>query len=897
MDRAANAMTQTLNEPLSILVIEDDPGDFGLVKAYLRLAGLSSSGEASGPVWATTLAQGIAKAQQAAPDIVLLDLSLPDSVGLATLQTLRAALARVPIVVLTGHAEQTLAQATLESGAQDFLLKGQFDPDALGRAIRHALVRERLEQRLAQSQRLYAALSQCNQAIVRCTSEPALLTQVCQIAVEFGGFKMAWIGLVEPGSQWVRPVASFGSGTAYLQSIDISVDANQPHGRGPTGTAIRCQQPVWCQDFLQDPLTASWHEDARHFGWRSTAALPLNRQGVVIGSFNLYASECHAYDDAARRLLQEMASDISFALDNFVKEAQRKQAAVALRESEKRMRSFFENAPVGIFLSSREGKFLYVNPAMAVILGYASSQELVDIVNRTSIADALYEHPLARHAIVQDVGQSPGHWRTLENRYRRKDGRVIDAILSVGEETDPTNGLVNLLGVVIDISQSKEASEHILWLSRFDQLTGLANLNLLGDRFRLAVSMAQRSQQALAMMTLDLDHFKNINDTLGRHTGDAMLVEVARRIQSVVREEDTVSRQGGDEFVMLLPTIDAAGAAHLAERLLVAIAKSYQIDEQELLTTPSIGIAMYPADGCDFETLTKNADIAMYRAKHDGRNCYRFFTAEMQTRSTHTLHIENALRRALERGQLSLHYQPQVELASGRVIGAEALLRWQHPELGQVSPAEFIPVAEASGQIVQIGEWVLRSAVRQMKRLLDQGLAGAGAAFVMAVNLSVVQFRHPRLIEQVMQILRQEQLAPEYLELELTEGVALSDPLGAITVMNALHAQGIRMSIDDFGTGYSSLSYLKRFKVYKLKIDQSFVRDITADPDDQAIVNAIISMARSLGLQTIAEGVETTGQLDYLRASGCHEVQGYVFSKPLAASAFEAYLRRAPGSA
>ena len=897
MDRAANAMTQTLNEPLSILVIEDDPGDFGLVKAYLRLAGLSSSGEASGPVWATTLAEGIAKAQQAAPDIVLLDLSLPDSAGLATLQTLRAALPSAPIVVLTGNDEKTLALATLESGAQDFLVKGQFDPDALGRAIRHARVRERLEQRLAHSQRLYAALSQCNQAIVRCSSEPELLEQACRIAVDFGGFKMAWIGLVEPGSQWVRPVTSFGSGTAYLQNIEISVDANQPQGRGPTGTAMHCQQPVWCQDFLQDPLTAPWHEVARDFGWRSSAALPLNRQGVVIGSFNLYASECHAFDDAARTLLTEMASDISFALDNFVKEAQRKQAAVALRESERRMRSFFENAPVGIFLTSRAGKILYVNPAMAVILGYASSAELMDIVNRRSIAEVLYEEPLTRNTIMQEVGQSPDRWLTLENRFRRKDGRVIDAILSVGEETDPTSGMVNLLGVVIDISQSKQASEHILWLSRFDQLTGLANLSLLGDRFQHAMSMAQRSQLALAMMTLDLDHFKNINDTLGRHIGDAMLTEVARRIQSVVRDEDTVSRQGGDEFILLLPTTDAAGAAHLAERLLAAIAMNYQIDAMELLTTPSIGIAMYPTDGSDFETLTKNADVAMYRAKQDGRNCFRFFTAEMQTRSTRTLHLENALRRSLERGQLSLHYQPQVALASGRVIGAEALLRWHHPELGSVSPAEFIPVAEASGQIVQIGIWVLRSAVRQMKAWLDLGLAGAGAPFVMAVNLSVVQFRHPRLVEQVMQILQEEQLAPEYLELELTEGVALSDPLGAITVMNALHAQGIRMSIDDFGTGYSSLNYLKRFKVYKLKIDQSFVHDITHDPDDQAIVNTIISMAARLGLQTIAEGVETAGQLQFLRDSGCDEVQGYFFSKPLPAPAFEAFLRQSPSSA
>jgi diguanylate cyclase (GGDEF)-like protein len=483
----------------------------------------------------------------------------------------------------------------------------------------------------------------------------------------------------------------------------------------------------------------------------------------------------------------------------------------------------------------------------------------------------------------------------LENRYRRKDGRVIDAILSVGEEIDTTNDQVNLLGVVIDITQRNEAKAQIEWLSHFDALTGLANQRMLGDRFQFAMSMTQGSHQTLSVIALDLDHFKNINDTLGSHIGDALLLEVAQRILSVVREEDTVSRQGGDEFAVLMPTTDATGAAHLAQRLLEIIATNHSIEAHELLITPSIGIAMYPADGTDFETLTKNANVAMYHAKQDGRNCYRFFAAEMQSSSAHTLSIENALRRALKRGQLSLHYQPQMALADGRIIGAEALLRWQHPEFGQVSPAAFIPIAEASGQILQLGEWVLRTAVRQMKALLELGLAGAGAPFVMSVNLSVVQFRHPQLIDLVMQVLQEEQLSPEYLELELTEGVALSDPLGAITVMDALHARGIRMSIDDFGTGYSSLSYLKRFKVYKLKIDQSFVRDITDNAEDKAIVNAIIAMARSLGLQTIAEGVETEGQQALLRDSGCDEVQGYHYSKPLPVQAFEAFLRQAQG--
>jgi len=354
-----------------------------------------------------------------------------------------------------------------------------------------------------------------------------------------------------------------------------------------------------------------------------------------------------------------------------------------------------------------------------------------------------------------------------------------------------------------------------------------------------------------------------------------------------VRDVDTVSRQGGDEFVLILPDADADGAAHVAGKLLEAVAQPYQIEGFELTVTLSIGIALYPSDGEDFEVLSKCADAAMYRAKHDGRNTYRFFTAEMQAHSAYNLKMENALRRVLERKQLQLHYQPQISLDDGRIIGVEALLRWQHPELGMIPPADFIPLAEESGQILQIGEWALRSAVRQVKSWMDAGLA----PMVVAVNLSAIQFRHPHLPELVTQILDEEKLAPQYLELELTEGVAMEDAPAAIAVMDRLHARGIRMSIDDFGTGYSSLSYLKRFKVYKLKIDQSFVRDISQDPEDRAIVSAIISLASSLGLQTIAEGVETEGQLAFLREQGCNEVQGYYFSKPLPADDFVAFMR------
>lgn len=435
----------------------------------------------------------------------------------------------------------------------------------------------------------------------------------------------------------------------------------------------------------------------------------------------------------------------------------------------------------------------------------------------------------------------------------------------------------------------QEAEARIQRLAHFDSLTGLPNRALLTDRCQVALRAAQRNHQTVALMFLDLDHFKNVNDSLGHRVGDAVLIELAGRLTAVVREQDTVSRLGGDEFILMLPDTDAEGAALVAEKLIQTALVPFQIDRHELTVTPSIGIAMFPQDGMELDALSRCADAAMYRAKADGRNSFRFFTADIQDNSDRTLLLGNALRRALERKQLYLHYQPQISLETGQVVGAEALLRWQHPELGTVSPAEFIPVAESSGLILPIGEWVIRTACAQLAAWIRDGMA----PITMAVNLSMVQFRHTNLPQRVSSILEEVGLPPKLLELELTEGLAMTNPVGAIAVMNDLHQRGVKMSIDDFGTGYSSLSYLKRFRVYKLKIDQSFVRDITDDPDDRAIVGAIIGMASTLGMLTVAEGVETEGQLEYLRARGCTEVQGYHFSRPLPAAAFEAYVRNA----
>jgi diguanylate cyclase (GGDEF)-like protein/PAS domain S-box-containing protein len=439
-----------------------------------------------------------------------------------------------------------------------------------------------------------------------------------------------------------------------------------------------------------------------------------------------------------------------------------------------------------------------------------------------------------------------------------------------------------------EINERKADQNRIYWLAHYDALTGLPNRTLLAERAQQAIRVAQESGTPLALIFLDLDHFKHVNDSLGHRVGDALLVEIAKRLRAVVRDKDTVSRLGGDEFILLLPGANAHGAARVAGKLQDASRQHYQIAHHELTMAPSMGIALFPQDGADFDTLTQSADVAMYRAKLDGRNTFKFFTPEMQAQSVRALQLENALRRALERGQLHLHYQPQMSLATGAVHSVEALLRWQHPQLGDVSPAEFIPIAEDSGQILQIGEWVLRTALSQLKIWRATAFPG----LTMAVNLSAIQFRQPQLPELVSRMLSEFQLPPDCLELELTEGVAVDDPHAAVSTMDQLHARGVRMSMDDFGTGYSSLSQLKRFQIFKLKIDQSFVRDLGNDTNDRAIVSAIIRMAQALGMRTTAEGVETAGQLSFLREQGCDEAQGYHFSKPLSAPELEAFMRR-----
>jgi diguanylate cyclase (GGDEF)-like protein len=472
-------------------------------------------------------------------------------------------------------------------------------------------------------------------------------------------------------------------------------------------------------------------------------------------------------------------------------------------------------------------------------------------------------------------------------RTRTADGEEL-TVNSQGEIVADDEGKpCRMIGITMDITARMRAEEEIRNLSNYDHLTGLPNRNLLQDRLHQAVIHASRTQSVVGVLCLDLDRFKVVNDTLGHRAGDHLLRLVADRMSACVRESDTLARLGGDEFMVILTMVSGEeGISSAAAKLLGIIAEPFIVDGHELYITASVGIAVYPADGQDPHTLMKYADLAMYRAKELDRNNFQFYSSDLNVRVMERMMLESALRRALERGEFKLYYQAQVDVRTRSIVGFEALLRWFHTDLGLISPDKFISLAEENGQILAIGEWVLQSACRQASAWQKAGLP----AVRMAVNLSTRQFR-PNLDQTVAAILLETGLAPRYLELEMTESILMRNVTENMTLLRSLTDMGCHLSIDDFGTGYSSLAYLKHFPLGRLKIDRSFVRDITTNPDDLAIAKIIIDMARTLRMQVTAEGVEDQAQLELLAGHGCTEMQGFLFSRPLPAEKAELLLR------
>ena len=563
--------------------------------------------------------------------------------------------------------------------------------------------------------------------------------------------------------------------------------------------------------------------------------------------------------------------------------SERLRAEAAMYEKEAQFRATMEAAQVGIFLL-QDGLFRYANPFLLKLFGYAEGE----LIDRLGPLDVILPE---QRAMVQEqihLRAAGEQGRTYEITGVRKDGVRFPMTILGSPVT--YQGQHASVGTVLDISLQKEAEHRARELADFDPLTGLPNRRLLRDRSTQLLAAAEREGSEMALVFLDLDHFKRVNDSLGHSVGDELLCAVAQRLATVVRKVDTLARLGGDEFIIALPGIHASGAAEVACRLLEVCAAPFVVGGHDLTITLSLGISLFPVDGRDFETLLRNADAAMYKAKDAGRNAFRFYSSEMNVATLRHLLMESGLRRGLGAREFVLHYQPLVHIESGVTVGVEALIRWQNPELGLIPPDQFIHVAEDIGLINPIGEWVLREACRQIRAWQDAGLP----PLVVAVNVSPLQFRQAGFVDTVASALATSGLDARFLELELTERTVMQDAELTLGTLSALNIMGVELALDDFGTGYSSLAYLKRFPVGKLKIDRSFVRDLEVDPDDRAFASTILSMGRSLRLKVLAEGVETGEQCEILRGMGCELVQGYHFSRPLPPEQLVEFLRNQP---
>ena len=740
--------------------------------------------------------------------------------------------------------------------------------------------RRRTADALYRANRIYRMLSACNTSLVRATAETGLVDNFCRNIAEIGGYPLVWVGYEnrEETNGIYRVVqaihisgcpGTIGSGCANPEKGRCTVAESVAARRdGDEKTSIGLAYGAWL--VRETPC-----------GCAAAVAFPLTGDKGVFGALHIHAAGYKSFQKDEVELFNELAGDLAFGINSLRSGIERQRAEEALRLRQRAI----ESSNNGIMITganAHDNPIIYVNPAFERITGYAA-REVQGRNGRflQGVDSEQFGLEDIRSALRE---QHEGH-AVLRNY--RKDGSLFWNELSISPVRDDGGMVTHFVGIINDITEQKHYEEQLEYQANHDALTDLPNRNLLADRIRQALFHAQRHQTQAAVLFIDLDHFKLINDSLGHNMGDRLLKISAERITECVRSIDTVARQGGDEFVVIVNDLEQSeDAAIVTQKIMEAVSQPFSIDEHELEISCSIGISIYPKDGDDGQTILKNADAAMYRAKEQGRNNFQFYTKELNEKAVSRMIMEKHLRRALEGDEFLLHYQPQVDLNTGNIFGMEALIRWQSPELGFIPPDRFISLAEETGLIVPIGEWVLKTACAQNKAWQDAGLS----PLTMAVNLSPRQFRQENLAETMARVLQETGLGPQFLELEITESLLMHDVRSATVIIRKFKELGAQLTMDDFGTGYSSLSYLKLFPFDKIKIDQSFVREITSDPDSAAIANAIIALAHSLKLRVIAEGIETEGQMHYLRSLGCDEMQGFYFSRPVPAREFEQML-------
>ena len=793
--------------------------------------------------------------------------------------------------------------------------------------------------------RMLSALSTTNEAIVRATSRAELFELVCEAAAKGGRFNSTSILLARSDIDIMDMVAVAGPTASNMRRVKVSNNADRPEGRGLCGNAFRARRACIANDLRADLRGSAFHQFIQSDGAMSGAAFPLLVSGQPVGVMFFISSEKDTFTAEFAELLQRLTDNVSFALENFDRADDKARTEVqkerltrmlaslsATNEAIMRAKSRAELFELVCEAAANGGRFTSTTIALAdpasdflrivaaagptaettrhvrlsVNEAYPEGRGLSGTAFRTRRAcvsnDYVADQRVAAfHAIVRSDGaQSGGAFPLLVG------GEAVGVMIYMSSDKGTfTPEFAELLQRLADnvsfalenfdrADEKTRADERIEYLASHDSLTDLPNREMFNGMLRRAIEAAERYQRRFALLFIDLDRFKVINDSLGHDAGDRLLVEIGGRLRRALRSSDVVARLGGDEFVVILEeAAERPEVERIAGELLSVLSQPLQLSGHECQTTASIGIAMYPSDGTDMQTLTKNADIAMYLAKEDGKNGFRFFTREFKTQSIERLTLESALRRALERDQFTLHYQPKIDMASGQITGVEALLRWNHPDLGSVSPAQFIPLAEETGVIVPIGRWVLKEACAQNMAWQRRGLRPV----TMAVNLSPRQFADGHLLQDVDEALMASGMSPVLLQLEVTESMVMRNVSRAIKILDAIQSRGIRLAIDDFGTGYSSMSLMKQFPIDTIKIDRSFVRDLPVDSEDQAIAQAIISMGKALGMTVVAEGVETPEQQAFLRSHACDEMQGFLFSKPLPPKQMADLLRAEPALA
>ncbi len=731
---------------------------------------------------------------------------------------------------------------------------------------------------LTRLNQLYTVLSETNKITSASQTRTDLFEATCRIAVELGGFKMAWIGICH-GEQ-VIPVSWYGDDQGYLKALKVRTDDSEL-ARGPVGRAVITGEVHCVNDISTDESFSPWREAAMQRGFYSMAALPIDVRGRTIGVFALYSSVKYYFDIPVIDLLEDMSNDISLGLRHIDQETSR----IEMESKYRQLFQAIEHSSTAVTITDDAGVIEYVNPHFCQLSGY-QPEELLGL---TFSEFGFYCLDDESFLAMQNAIESGNEWQG-EMQNRTKGGQVIWTLQHVTPIKSEDGEITHIVSTGSDITKLHDAQETIEQLAYYDELTGLPNRRLFYDRLEHSFHVANRDQSKMAVCFLDLDGFKMINDSLGHEAGDELLKEVANRLRISVRSKDTVSRLGGDEFTVILSDISKPeDVAVVSRNIIETLAKPISLGENRVVVTTSIGAAIYPDDGQTIEDLTRHADMAMYHAKGAGRNNYQFFTAEMNQKVQSRMELEWKLRTAIENAEFRLFYQPIIDAVDGSVTSVEAILKWQDPEKGLIDADSFMPLAEETGLVVELGDWVLKQLYQDCQYFHQQAVT----RIPVSVDINAHQFRNPGQFLETLQSMSGDTLKlSDYLQFEVNESILSEDVKASVETLSKIRTRGYRLAVDKFGMGYSSLRYLKRFPVDVIKIDRSFVRDVAEDSNDAAITSAIIALAHSLDFKVLAEGVDTVKHLQFLERYWCDYLQGRHFCEPLPLQQCVEYINR-----